>query len=226
MPAKTAYGQTDHRTTLRFLRLLEICNGSHCIAGSAVKLRHNDQYHAFGLELVRRCLELGLTAIDAGKLILRAEGVAFLRRALHPDAGYAAQHGALELRPVGLDAARVLVNAHESPLARLRDRKDRHGKPWLEDASFAAGERLAAISNAPACSLGSRQAGALARVWEGTTTPSATFLILRWTQGRALMRPLARLSHNLPVLHLTCAVFSRGSNKLNGSAAGHRVQPN
>ena len=142
MPAKPACGRTDHRTTLRFLRLLEICNGGHCIAGSTVKLRHNDQYHAFGLELVRRCLELGLTAIDAGKLILRAEGVAFLRRALHPDAGYAAQHGLLELRPVGLDAAPVLVNAHESPLARLRDRKDRHGKPWLEDASFAAGERL------------------------------------------------------------------------------------
>jgi Domain of unknown function (DUF6456) len=35
-----------------------------------------------------------------------------------------------------------MVNLNESPLARLYQRRDRHGKAWLGEAEFAAGERL------------------------------------------------------------------------------------
>jgi len=60
-----------------------------------------------------------------------------------PD-GFAGQHrntGQREIR-IGNDMHAVTINANESPLTRLRKRQDGHGRPWINDAAYEAGERL------------------------------------------------------------------------------------
>lgn len=55
-----------------------------------------------------------------------------------------AQHRDLVETTVSIDGVQsvVHVNCNESPLFRLRNRKDNHGQPWIDDAAFLAGERL------------------------------------------------------------------------------------
>jgi hypothetical protein len=68
-------------------------------------------------------------------------GAALLRRAL-AGGDYAAQHQQREA--VQGEDGIVVVNRDESPLAWLRQRKDRDGRPMVDAAEFAAGERLRA----------------------------------------------------------------------------------
>jgi hypothetical protein len=76
---------------------------------------------------------------------LTAEGRAYLRRSLMPDEGFALQHqerATILVADAELGAQPVRVNLDESPLAWLRRRKGRDGKPLIDAAEFAAGERL------------------------------------------------------------------------------------
>ncbi len=82
-----------------------------------------------------------------GQWTLSPTGAAWLRRALAgADDAFAAQHQERVASVVrdGAEAHTVLVNQDESPLAWLRRRRDASGKPMLDAASFAAGERLRA----------------------------------------------------------------------------------
>lgn len=87
-------------------------------------------------------LRAGLVRREGERLVITDEGRAHLKRAEGSDV--ADQHRAVERRTVrhetGVES--VAVNANESPLARLRHRRDRHGRTWLDDAAFEAGERL------------------------------------------------------------------------------------
>jgi len=86
-----------------------------------------------------------VTAAGEGTWRLSPTGAAWLRRALAGAAdGFAAQHQerAAAVVSVGSERHAVLVNQDESPLAWLRRRRDATGKPMLDAASFAAGERL------------------------------------------------------------------------------------
>ncbi len=80
-----------------------------------------------------------------GNLVATATGRALLRRSLAGADGYAAQHqerGAVVVDDPGLGSIRVTVNHDESPLSWLRHRKDKDGRPLIDAAEFAAGERL------------------------------------------------------------------------------------
>jgi hypothetical protein len=68
-------------------------------------------------------------------------GRAHLRRALAAG-DYAAQHQDRGMAHV--DDAPVIVNRDESPLSWLRQRRDKEGRPLIDAAEFAAGERLRA----------------------------------------------------------------------------------
>ena len=99
--------------------------------------------------LVSDLLSRGLVApADDGAILMSAAGRSALRRRL---AGglredFAAQHRSLVGASIDDGAIRqaVTINADESPLAWLRRRKGRDGKPMLDAAQFQAGERLRA----------------------------------------------------------------------------------
>jgi hypothetical protein len=75
-----------------------------------------------------------------GASLTRA-GQALLRRALAAG-DFAAQHQ--EREAARIDEETVVVNRNESPLSWLRQRRDRDGRPLVDAAEFAAGERLRA----------------------------------------------------------------------------------
>lgn len=79
----------------------------------------------------------GLVAGNA----ITATGRAHLRRSLAAG-DFAAQHQ--ERGPIRIDDDTVTVNHDESPLSWLRRRRDRDGRPLVDAAEFAAGERLRA----------------------------------------------------------------------------------
>lgn len=87
-----------------------------------------------------------LTPDQSGAFRLSEAGRAMVRRWLAGGGDFASQHQARETRAIEQDGGRasVTVDVSESPLAWLRSRKGRDGKPLIDDAAFAAGERLRA----------------------------------------------------------------------------------
>ena len=88
----------------------------------------------------------GLAARIDGRLAVTAAGQAWVRRHLAMDDPFQEQHQQRRHRvpptSKGRPSATVIVNEAESPLAWLRRRKDRDGRPMLDDNQFEAGERL------------------------------------------------------------------------------------
>ena len=91
-------------------------------------------------------LARGLAVRDAdGMLALTEVGRAHLKRHLCETDGFAAQHqtrGEVPFLDGETGIHRATVNHDESPLAWLRRQKATGGKPWINAAEFAAGERL------------------------------------------------------------------------------------
>ncbi|MBB5751711.1 DUF6456 domain-containing protein [Prosthecomicrobium pneumaticum] len=95
---------------------------------------------------VARLRSAGLVApMEEGGLALSSAGASALRRAL-AGGDFAAQHRDTRVLPLdeGAGVRPVLVNVAESPIAWLRSRSDKAGKPLIDEAAFAAGERLRA----------------------------------------------------------------------------------
>jgi hypothetical protein len=104
---------------------------------------------------VEQALSRGLIARGAGDaaFVLTRAGAQFLRRLIANEDAFRAQHQARAVRPLveasveGADRASsrpVLVDDAESPLGWLRRRKDKDGRPFLDETEFTAGERLRA----------------------------------------------------------------------------------
>lgn len=88
----------------------------------------------------------GLVSAGAAPEVTAA-GRAFLRRRLAGADDFAAQHqlrGASVVDHHLFGRARVTVNHAENPLARLRRHRGRDGRRLIDEAEFAAGERLRA----------------------------------------------------------------------------------
>jgi len=81
-----------------------------------------------------------------GHYRLSDAGRAMVRRLLAGGDDLTLQHQTRERRIIETDGVRraVTVDAGESPLGWLRARKGRDGQPLIDDAAFAAGERLRA----------------------------------------------------------------------------------
>ncbi len=94
------------------------------------------------LQLLRR-YDLA-TRLETGNWTISGTGKAWLRRALSGADPWLAQHRDIGEAIVEIEGVRraVKVNLNESPLAWLRKRKGRDGNSLLDDAQFAAGERL------------------------------------------------------------------------------------
>lgn len=86
----------------------------------------------------------GLVRAEGAAEVLSPEGEARRARTAHP-LGFAAQHTEFErVRPDAEACIEVYRDTRESPLVWLRSRKGPDGRPLLDDAQFAAGERLRA----------------------------------------------------------------------------------
>ena len=104
-----------------------------------------------GAAIAREAISRGLLAESEkspGQPIgATSAGLAWLRRQLAADDPFLAQHRTMrrvvEKTESGKRARNTTwVNDAESPLTWLRHRKDRNGKPMLDDAQYEAGERL------------------------------------------------------------------------------------
>ncbi len=88
----------------------------------------------------------GLIESDGqGGLVPSASGRALVRRKLAGGDRYAEQHqdrGIVRMNDPDLGSITVTINHDESPLSWLRRRKGRDGRPLIDAAEFAAGERL------------------------------------------------------------------------------------
>lgn len=94
-------------------------------------------------ELLRQGL---IEASSPSRFRASEEGRAWLSRRRHDDLAFRAQHGALSRQIIdeGNDKRQLWRNDAESPLAWLRARRGKDGRPLIEDAQYAAGERLRA----------------------------------------------------------------------------------
>ena len=143
----TDAGREFERTRLRVLKWLasgpavSVADADGCVlrrgGGVSVKIPAN----VWKL-LLRSNL---LTHRDDGSIRLSDMGRSALRRALSLGDGFTDQHRHLRRDAVQLENGSrhvATVNDAESPLSWLRRRRDRAGKPFLNDGQFAAGERL------------------------------------------------------------------------------------
>ena len=159
-PTKAAGGRSpttrrDGKQTLLLLRTLAEGGGTASIGafpgdgtGDRVMVRNDDRGRLFDRLLVEALVADGTMDRADGRLILRPEGHARLRRgraAEGPEAQpFADQHRTIVSRTVELPtgAQTVSLNLAESPLRRLATRKGSDGRAFLEPASVEAGERL------------------------------------------------------------------------------------
>jgi len=124
----------------------------HGVAGRLLEdgsVRLAGERGALGPELALMLEEEGLARVEGQGFRLTEEGAAWLARAEAVRAGpgsnsagknpFRAQHGVLEDTGDG-----ALRDCGESPLGWLRRRRGADGRPLIDDAAFAAGERLRA----------------------------------------------------------------------------------
>ena len=103
-------------------------------------------HSAISKSAVLTCLAEDWVEAKGACLVLSDAGRAFLRRAEATDDSFRQQHHMRVAGEAEINGSRrpVVVNAGESPLGWLRNRKDRSGRPLITDPQYQAGERLRA----------------------------------------------------------------------------------
>ncbi|MBE3109893.1 MAG: DNA replication protein [Acidobacteria bacterium] len=93
---------------------------------------------------MRRCIASDWLRKEGEELKLSDAGDAYLRRAASQSDPFRQQHQlpVTAERKIGGVCKTVALNAGESPLGWLRNRKDRKGQPLLTSEQYEAGERL------------------------------------------------------------------------------------
>lgn len=154
MTANEAPRRPEDDETLRLLRNLSRAS-SHIARsapdGEGVSYRLHREAGAAAVitgvsaACVDAALSGGLLRGCGSRIVLAAAGVAWLKRRLSQGDPFRDQHEELVLR-VGSDGRAADASGNEidpeSPLGWLRRRKDKSGRPLIDDAQLAAGERL------------------------------------------------------------------------------------
>lgn len=153
MPARKRPGKLTNKFLLALLRALS--RPGHSVqsleGGALLGIRPPGAVGAksgvrIPLAIAAEAESLGLVARIDGQPAITAAGKAWARRQLASDDPFQEQHQQRRHRVLatakGLPSAITVVNEAESPLAWLRRRKDRDGRPMLDHNQFEAGERL------------------------------------------------------------------------------------
>ncbi len=134
------------RLSVRGARLIADANGHHRLVQAGRKRRLRSHEVDDGVVAAMRARGL-IDRDNDGGLVATAVGRAALRRSLSGSDGFAAQHqqrGSAVVDDPAFGTISITVNHAESPLSWLRRRKGRDGRPLVDQAEFAAGERLRA----------------------------------------------------------------------------------
>ncbi|MFZ1813238.1 MAG: DUF6456 domain-containing protein [Rhizobiaceae bacterium] len=137
----------DQRSTLRVLALLARNRNGLAVEerdGSRLELAGEDSVSLVRADVVRDCVRRELASTNAGRLRLTQAGRAHLARERDTANGFRSQHGEQVVVRIVDDGQQVELsaNAAESPLSRLYRRRERNGRPWLDENQFRSGERL------------------------------------------------------------------------------------
>jgi hypothetical protein len=114
--------------------------------GGGWRIENGGRRHSVPPDAAAEMLARGLAVASPSGILATASGRAALRRSLAGADGFQAQHQdrvAATLTEDG-ESRPVTVNPDESPLASLRRRKGRDGRPLIDAIQFSAGERLRA----------------------------------------------------------------------------------
>jgi len=109
-------------------------------------IRSDKREYRFDNELIASCIDAALVERQGASLLLTLVGQSHLKRLLHPDEPFRAQHSEIVQATIKVDNSQqtVRINESESPILRLYSRKNADGKTWLNELEFRAGERLRA----------------------------------------------------------------------------------
>lgn len=178
-----------------------------------ISLGNGDRRHAFEHDRLEELRSAGLVTSSGSAYRITAAGRSHLRRLLHPENGFAAQHGERTARFRGQvgGAAGLCQNLAESPLGRLYLKRGKSGRPWLSPAEFEAGETLRrdferanmqprVTANWDSCGVGPREG----RCAEGDI---ADFVL---DARKRVEKALSELQHSLAEVALDVCCFLKG----------------
>ena len=123
-------------------RLARVAGGSFAVHTAGRTATSAEWCDAALIEVLR---SRGLIAATTDGFAINQTGRAFLRRALAGADGFTEQHQDRSKTVINDDSGDVItvtINHDESPLAWLRRRRGRDGRPLVDAAQYAAGERL------------------------------------------------------------------------------------
>ena len=96
-------------------------------------------------EIVMECLKYDYLEVSSDGYIISNTGLAWVKRQLAQEAPFKEQHTPFKYRMFDTHTNRpqmLKVNEADTPLQWLRKRKDRKGRPLIEEYHYQAGERL------------------------------------------------------------------------------------
>ena len=133
---------------LRILKLLNHSSNGYAFIQNSTTCQLDDCGKGFSFPIiaVAELVSLNYVLISKNKIVISQLGLSYLKRLLHPETPFQAQHYEYAVKPIneGTNTKRVIVNENESPLGRLYYRKDKSGKGWIDENEFNAGEKFRA----------------------------------------------------------------------------------
>ena len=135
------------KSVLRLLKLLNSAGNvgiDYEIGESQFNFHYQQRKMTFQKPMVFQLQKAALIKIGSSKITISIEGIAALKRLLHPEEAFMSQHLETTSKTVTNRAGSfvAMLDTNESVLSRLFFRKDKDGQSWLTESEFEAGEKL------------------------------------------------------------------------------------